>query len=430
MACTTLTPASTTSTAILPVTGTSTAVTSLPFGVYSEAASELYSTDFISGAVDQVAYTYRKLGGDILDIELKVDNVYAAYEEAVLEYSYIVNVHQAKNVLPRVLGHTTGTFDHDGMLKEYDDSGHVLSASHVALKYPRFDYGMQRRVGDGISKEMPYAVGGNETEYSASFDIVRRQQDYDLQTIIASGSAAGGYDYDGLVTTKRVLIKQVFYKTPRAMWRFYGYYGGLNIIGNMNTYGQYADDSTWQIVPVWQNKAQAAAYHDALYTRISHYSYELKNNKLKLYPLPSEFSPLKMWVRFVIHQDAWAEDSDRTDGAEGINNLNTVPFSNLPFANINSMGKHWIRRYALAVTKEMLGQVRGKFGVIPIPNNSVTLNATELLAQADKERNELREELKTELNEMTYAKLAETDAKMSEDINKMQQHIPLAMFRG
>ena len=73
------------------------------------------------------------------------------------------------------------------------------------------------------------------------------------------------------------IIKQVYYKTPQAIWRFYGYYGGLNTVGNLQTYGQYADDSQFQIVPVLQNKQQAQSFEDAIYTRNSHYSFELKN---------------------------------------------------------------------------------------------------------------------------------------------------------
>ena len=68
-------------------------------------------------------------------------------------------------------------------------------------------------------------------------------------------------------------------KSPRAMWRFYGYYGGFSVLGNMRTYGQYADDSTFELVPVWQNKLQAMAYEAAIWTRTSHYSYEIKNNQ-------------------------------------------------------------------------------------------------------------------------------------------------------
>ena len=127
MALPTLTPSSNTSVSRLPPTGTlGDVAASLPFGIYSA------ESDFITGAVDQVAYTYRKLGGDILDIELKANSVYANYEEAVLEYSYIINTHQAKNVLSDILGATTGTFDHDGNLKSGPTSAN--------LKFPRFEY--------------------------------------------------------------------------------------------------------------------------------------------------------------------------------------------------------------------------------------------------------------------------------------------------
>ena len=136
MAVPTLTPTSATSSITLPVTGAHASVNSasypLPFGIYTgkNVWPDQDSEDFVSGAVDQVAYVYKKLGGDVLDLELTQYQVYAAYEEAVLEYSYIVNIHQAKNVLSDVLGNTTGTFDHDGQLK----SGETLSGSNIALR--------------------------------------------------------------------------------------------------------------------------------------------------------------------------------------------------------------------------------------------------------------------------------------------------------
>ena len=120
-----LTPKSTLSAIVLPITGAISNVNStLPYKIYSEETSPLYSTQFLSGAVDQVSYVYKKLGGDVLDIELTEGNVYAAYEEAVLEYSYLINVHQASNVLSYTLGNTTGSFDSKGNL----ESG-VLSSS-------------------------------------------------------------------------------------------------------------------------------------------------------------------------------------------------------------------------------------------------------------------------------------------------------------
>ena len=135
MSAPTLTPKSTLSAVVLPVTGSTGNVNAVvPYKIYSDNTSPLYSAEFISGAVDQVSYVYKKLGGDVLDIELTEGNVYAAYEEAVLEYSYLINVHQASNVLSYALGDTTGSFDSKGNI-EAGALSSSLSGSHVALKY-------------------------------------------------------------------------------------------------------------------------------------------------------------------------------------------------------------------------------------------------------------------------------------------------------
>ena len=137
-----------------------------------------------------------------------------------------------------------------------------------------------------------------------------------------------------------------------------------------------------------------------------------------------------MWVQFNIEKDGWREDSDRKFGAMGINNMNTLPFDNIPFKNINAIGKQWIRMYALALSKEVLGQVRGKFSAIPIPGESVTLNSGDLLNQSKAEQGELKQELKTILDEMTYKVMAEKDAAMMEATSKVLEDIPLLIYQG
>jgi len=417
-----LNPASTSNANILPVTGAAGNVaTTLPFGIYAT------SNAFLSGAADQVAYTYKKLGGDVLDIELAEGNVYAAYEEAVLEYSYLVNLHQSKNALSSLLGGTTGSFDEDGQIV----SGDSLSGSNISLRYPRFDYGYVRRVSERLATEAGF--GGLTPIYSASIDTVADKQDYDLQTLISSSSDTDTtVPYYGQVQDKRIIIRKVFFKTPRAMWRFYGYYGGFSVVGNLRTYGQYADDSTFEIVPTWQNKLQAMAYEDALWTRVSHYSYEIHDNNLRIFPTPDTTSPDKFWVQFTIdgQYQAWEETGRGDEGVEGVNNLNTLPFENIPYENINAIGKQWIRRFALALTKEILGQVRGKFATVPIPGESVTLNASDLLSQARTELDQLREELKTILEETTYDKLAAADSTLQDSSKKVLENIPAGIYVG
>ena len=391
-------------------------------GVYVDTSSDLYDSNFVSGAVDQVAYTHKKLGGDVLDIELTVGNVYSAYEEAVLEYSYQINIHQAKNVLSDLLGMSTGTFDHNGQM-----TGGDASDSAVNLSFPRFEFGYAERVADGIS--VAAGGGGNKTVFSASFATTASQQDYDLQAIIASKADNPDYDFYNLVGNKKLKIEKVFYKTPQSMWRFYGYYGGLNVVGNLNYYGQFSDDTTFEIIPSWHNKLQAMAYEDHLWTRLSHYSYELHNNKLRLYPIPDGFIR-DMWVQFTVEADGWREDSDRMHGNKGINNMNTLPFDNIPYKNINAIGKHWIRNYALAIATGMLAQIRGKFTSIPIPGDSVTLNSGDLATLSANSMTELKQELKTILDEMTYRALAEKDAAMVTAIDTVQQEIPMMIYQG
>jgi len=417
----TLTPTSTVSAITLPATGSRTDVTaSLPIGVYT-------GEQFISGAVDQVSYTYRKLGGDVLDIELTTRNVYAAYEEAVLEYSYLVNIHQSKNTISNLMGQVTGTFDSDGELTD-GSLKTELSGVGAELRYPRFDLGYANTMASAASERAQ--VGGNLTFYSASIDITDGVQDYDLQSIVSSSAAAGGVPFSDIDTSKKVRIQKVFYKSSRAMWRFYGYYGGLNTIGNLNTYGQYSDDSTFEVVPTWQNKLQAMAYEDALSTRTSHYSYEIRNNKIRLYPIPDRDWVTKIWFEFTVDTDTIFDEDGVDTGRAGVNNMNTLPFANIPFVNINSIGKQWIRRFALSLCKETLGLVRNKFTTIPIPGESVTLNGDSLLSQAKEEQGMLREELKTVLDEMTYDKLVEQDAEIMEATANLQAKIPMNIFTG
>ena len=212
---TNLQPVSETSAIILSATGTAGDVAAaVPFGIYND------SQYFLTGAAKQVDFVYKRLGGDVVDIELTNANVYAAYEEAVLEYSYILNMHQGKNVLSDALGKTTGTFDHNG------DS--LTGPSGANLQYSKITLSYANKVGDAVSTMAGF--GGTTPIYSASFTTVRNQQDYDLQSIISSSSASGVDDdgnavpQSGKVGASRVIIARVFYRSPIAMWRFSGFY--------------------------------------------------------------------------------------------------------------------------------------------------------------------------------------------------------------
>jgi hypothetical protein len=158
----------------------------------------------------------------------------------------------------------------------------------------------------------------------------------------------------------------------------------------------------------------------------------LIDNRLVLYPAPDAVSPEKFWFRFTVETGNEAFTTGSYDsGVDGVNNMNTMPMENIPFNKINSIGQQWVRRFSLALSKETLGQVRGKFGgSIPIPGDTVSLNASDLLGQASSEQQTLREELNKQLDEMLYAKIAETDKAMVDNMDAIVSKTPLKIFVG
>ena len=381
----------------------------LPYDVYKD------STTFITGAYDQVSYVYQELAGNILDIELETSNVYTAYQLSTLEYNYIVNIHNAKNNLANVLGASTAS---------YDSEGQITDGEAIGNKYLKFMLGYVNRISDGIAREAGF--GRDFKEYTASIDLVDGQQVYDLQEILSGMS-----EFAGVVGTKRVLVKKINYQSANANWRFFsGLYGGFNVLGNMTSYGQYSDDSTFEVIPAWQNKLQAMAFKDALYTRTSHFSYEISNNKIRLFPVPFHgWLVKKVVVYFTVNDDPWDETEGVNEGVNGVSNLSNFPVEHLPFDSINQIGKQWIRKYALAICKGMLAQSRGKLSSIPIPGGEVTLNHSALESQAKEEKENLRKELMEILDQMTYKELTKSDAEMLDEGQKILQKIPLAIYR-
>lgn len=360
------------------------------------------------------------LGGDVLNIELTTGSVYACYEHAVLKYSKIVNIHQAKNSLASYLGHQTGTFDHRGQLQSSS-----IQNDNVELKFPKFTFSMANNIGMGLAAES--RLGGNRTVYSASIEIENQVQDYDLQTIVSSNPL-----FSSSVGNRRITIKKIYHQSALSMWRYFGNFGNLNAIGNLQSYGQYANDSTFEIIPTWQNKLQAMAFEDALWTRTSHYSYELRNNKLRIFPVPSTFSPRNIWFDFTIDNvKPWEdEEQDRQSGVGGINNMNTLPFVNIPYENINSIGKQWIREYALACSEMVLSWIRTKYDKVPIPGESIVLNGPLLQQHGSEQMKRLEEQLIKDLDDMAYPELLKRQAETIENATNVQKGVPMLIYVG
>lgn len=431
MAITELTPKSKTNAIVLsPTTAQYTEVsTKVPLGVYTAANLSTTETNaFVTGAVQQVSYVYNKLGGDVIDIEITNGQVYSSYEQACVVYSKIMNMHQAENVLSNVLGSTTASFDGNGQATGATAT-EVQPGDNFNLKYPKFDFSYARRVTEGISSEA--SLGGTNPVYSASIDLVPGQQDYDLQALMETEADNTSSPFYQKIKGTHIIIKKVYYKTKRASWNFYGHAGaGLRLLNGYGGYSQFADASTFEIIPVWENKLQAINYEDHIKTRTSDYSYEIKNNSLRLFPCPTPNSVDKMWIEFQIPADVWSSDQSGNIGLDGINNMNNLPFENLPYTSINQIGKQWIRDYSCALCKEMVGIVRSKFSSIPTPGGEVTLDGPAMISAAKEEMEKLATELKETLEKLTYSNLMKSDTEILDASKKIIADVPNLIYVG
>lgn len=396
----------------------------LPYSLYTD------NEDFLLACAEQVTFVYYQLGGGQLNIELDEYTVYQTYQQAVLEYSEMINTHQAVNVLSSALGQKIGKFDGQGRLILED--GYVEPNSHYELKYPRFDFSFSKGVASVIGT---YAeAGGNSTWYKVSFPLVSGQQDYNLQKIIEEKVEDPESELYGKIDLKsvgnrKVEIQRVYYKSPRTMWRFYGFVtGGLGVMGNLSTYGMYRDDGIYEVVPTWQNRLQAMTYKDNLHVRASHYSFRIVNNILRLFPVPDGQYPNMMWIEFTFPINVWEDTEGSRTGIGGVNNINTLPFENIPFEFINAIGKNWIRKYSLALCKIILGNTREKIKQLPYANSA--LNGADLISQGREEIKELKENYLKILEKTTYDVMSESEKKMAKNAVDTLSVLPATIIVG
>jgi hypothetical protein len=60
---------------------------------------------------------------------------------------------------------------------------------------------------------------------------------------------------------------------------------------------------------------------------------------------------------------------------------------------------NWMQRYALAVAKGVLSQIRGKFASVPSPAGGASLNGAQLMQESQQEKEALIQELLNEVEE-------------------------------
>ena len=365
-----------------------------PFGFYDN------DYQFQQDADKFAVFASRRLGYPIVDIELQDLNFYAALEDAITTYGNELYSYQAQENFLSFQGAPTN-----------------IASANTSLPQPNL--ATEIRMSDQYGVEA--GVGGNVTWYSGSITLQRKVQDYNLTTWAAELG----------ITEGDLEIKRVFYEAPPAIVRYFDPYAGTGT-GMMQMldsfgWGSYSPAINFLLMPINYDlqKIQAIEFNDQI--RKSQYSFELINNNLRIFPIPNHDH--KLWVQYIKKSDR-NNPYVNTHGQSVITNISQVPYSNPTYSAINSIGRQWIFEYALALVKEILGYVRGKYSQIPIPNAEITLNQSDLISAASSEKTALIENLRIYFDNSSRQKLLERKSMEAEYLQKELNYVPWPIFVG
>ena len=375
-------------------------------GSSSFAAGEtpfgFYDTDiqFQSDADKFTTFAARRLGYPIVEIELQDLNFYAAFEEAITTYGNELYAFQvAENLLTFQGAPTTIPSPNNQLIQPN-------MASTVRLSH---QYGTEA------------GVGGTVQYYTGSFDIVPGRQVYDLNDWAVSQSISSSIE-----------VRRVFYEASPAITRYFDPYAGTGV-GMMQMldsfgWGSYSPAINFMLMPVNYDlqKIQAIEFNDQI--RKSQYTFELVNNQLRLFPIPTG-GVAKMWFHYLLTDERNYPYAD-TNGQSVITNPSNVPYVNPTYTKINSIGRQWIFEYGLSLVKEILGYVRGKYTSIPIPGAEVTLNQNDLITAATAEKNALIERLRGYFDTTSRKALLENKALEAKSQNDTLGQVPMNIYVG
>ena len=375
----------------------------------------IFDTDsvFITDADKLVKYVSVKLGGGMplgigaqdsvhVQIELSSSDIYTCFEEAAVEYGAIINASQAKSSMASFLGSATGTL------------------TGGQNRYPRNSLEWARRQSQPYGEEA--FVGGDRVLYSGSIDLKAGQQNYDLQQLI------GPTGSDGLPA--HMIIRQIFHFSPFASFRFFGTTAAVNYLNGQFNFQSFTPESVFYMLPVWEDVLRGMQFELSNKVRRSNYSYELhgNNNMLKIMPFPTQDNTLYFTYNLL---DASTFPLDPNDGMSyGVSNVSDIPFGNIQYSKINSIGRQWIWKMTLALAKEVLGLIRRKMLSIPIPGGDLSLDGGEMVSDARTEMDALRNELRDLLEQLSYDRLAAKEAEQAENLLRVLSGVPLKIYTG
>ena len=369
-----------------------------PYGFYDS------DTEFAgqsNNSVDKFSdWAARRLGYPIMAVELQSGSFYACYEEAITEYSAQVNQFNIKDNLLHLTGQATGSnVTHKRVTPTLGRS--------VALSK---QYGTEA----GVGGDVPYHTG--------SLSIQSGSQVYDIDKLFTDVSAS-----------EAIEVKRIFYEAKPAMQRFFDPYattgyGTINMVEGFG-FGNYSPAVSFTLMPLFEDllRVQAIELNDSI--RKSAYSFSLQNNKLRLFPDPSQNFTLHFHYVKVSERDN-PLITQYSGSANVVSDYSNVPYDNMQYQYINDVGKQWIRKYGFALCKELLGMIRSKYGTIPIPNSETALDGDTLRAEAAAEKETLVTQLREMLEQTSRRALLEADKDEAEFLQEKLQKVPYPIYIG
>ena len=366
-----------------------------PFGFYDT------DSEFQGEAPKFATWCAQRLGYPLMNVELQDKQFYACLEESVSEYSAQINQFNIKDNLLTLQGQSTSS----------------------NLTHKRVTPNLGRSVFLSQAYGTEAGVGGLVEVKSGSVDIVSGSQTYDINALWAEVSESGN----------AIELKKVFYEETPAVQRYFDPYAGTGA-GTMNLldqfgFGNYSPAVTFLMMPVYADmlRLQAIELNDQI--RKSAYSFQLRNNKLRIFPRPD--SSYKLHFEYVVRSER--DDvlvTEYSGSSDVISDFSNVPYDNMKFTNINDVRKQWIRKYGLALTKELLGIVRSKYGAIPIPGAETSLDGDTLRSEASAEKEALVTQLREILEQSSRKALMEADKDESEFLQEKLKKVPYPIYIG
>ncbi len=365
-----------------------------PFGFYDDDAEFAIDSEKVAD------FCAKRLGYPLTDIELQSTNFFTAFEEAITTYGNEVFAYQASQNYLSLEGSSTG--------------------SSLNYKLQKPNLGTQIRIAEAYGSEA--GVGGTVEYRTGSIQMTAGQQIYDLQEFANSISSS----------KNNIEVKEIFYQSDPAIVRYFDPYAGTgtDIQGLLDVFGfgSYTPGINFLMMPINYDlaKVQAIDFNDTI--RKSNYSFELVNNRIRIFPIPAKNQ--KLYFKYILKSDRNIPTVSGSLGSGVVTDISTVPYTNPTYSNINSIGRQWVFEYTLALSKEMLGYVRGKYGTVPIPGAELTLNQSDLISAATSEKTALIERLRNYLEETSRTKLLEKKAQESEYLQKDLSSVPYTIYVG